>query len=139
MKKGLFLISDIVMVRCFVTITDVAETQVFYPNIVKYAMVKFPIKYCFEIPNTNEEFAISYSVFIANKIVYILPDIFYSNNVNNSCKIFLINTIIGDVNTLSVSSNFLLKSDSILEEKILPILKDYSSKNKIEINLDFYD
>jgi hypothetical protein len=139
MKNGLSLISDIVMVRCFVTITDVVEMQVFFQNTVKYAMVKFPIKYCFEIPDTNKEFAISFSVFIVDEIVYILPDIFYSNSMNNSCVLFFINTIIGDVNTLSVSSNFLSKSDIILQEKILPILKDYSLKNKIEINLDFYD
>jgi len=102
--------------------------------------VKATIKYVLELPNLEKQF--EYTMFIGEyqHIYYVLPDVFVPKfEVDTKCKFHITNRVIGDVNHLSLSSNFITKNDLIFTDFIKPIFDDYSISQKIEVNYDFYN
>lgn len=54
-------------------------------------------------------------------------------------KLLLINKVIGDVNTLVISSGLMTINDPKFIDFIKPIFTHFGSTNKIDIIYDFYD
>lgn len=54
------------------------------------------------------------------------------------CKLFVSNSVIGDVNTLRVGSGFMSEEDDLFTDLIYPLFNDFSTTNLIEIQYDLY-
>jgi hypothetical protein len=57
---------------------------------------------------------------------------------NIICRLLFTNIVLGDIYKLSVSAGLTTKKDDVYQNYILPILNDYTKKNKIDLNYDFY-
>ena len=102
--------------------------------------MKWSNKYCFQLPFLDKQFSKIYLMYKVDEIIYILPDCFeLQNKMNNIiCRLLFTNIVLGDVYKLSVSAGLIAKKDKVYQKYILPILNDYTKKNKIDLNYDFY-
>ena len=102
--------------------------------------MKWNNRYCLQLPDLDKQFSYIYLMYKVDGMIYILPDYFVVKEKINKiiCRLLFTNIVLGDVYKLSVSGGLIAKKDKIFQNYVLPILNDYSKKNKIDLNYDFY-
>lgn len=107
-------------------------------NFVLSAIMNLNDNYFFELPNLNASFSKCYTIWLSTDFVFLLPKKMFVTNcdeVKKAGDIYINNRVIGDCMVIEIVSNNSKKINSLIR----PILLDYSHRNNVEFNLEFYE
>lgn len=100
-------------------------------------MGNFDVKYHLFLPPFDTEWKVNRFFCIYDNPKEIFFDCFETKETY--FKILLINRVLGDVNSVIISSGLMDKNDSVFTDFIKPIFDDFGLINKLDIIYDFYD